>query len=73
MSKLSEILDGYGLEEVPREIAKDTVCQVCMAKWPGKLYTPKSSNLREYARQCDEVRMDCYCRFHVLRHYGDES
>lgn len=72
-----EAKEGYGLEEVPREIAKELVCCMCGVKWPGKLYTdlplPNASTVRLYSQQVDSLIQNCYCRYHAEQMFGSRE
>ncbi len=70
-----ELKNGYGLEEVPRGLRM--ICCMCTRSWPGKLYTNQPighwTTQREYQREIDQIRDNCYCRHHAEQMFAEDT
>lgn len=78
MTKWEKIKEGYGLQKVPPEIAKDICCCYgCCAtgNFPTvHLYTDQSlsyDSIASYSRMVEKVRGSSYCRMHAEKYFGD--
>jgi len=78
MGTFSEIVDGVGLEEVPKQYRRELCCCYCVQSDTGKckLYTPngcgfKWGTLAQIRQGLDAIRHDCYCKHHATMHFRD--
>lgn len=75
-----KIVEGYGLQRIPPEFAKDLCCGYgCCAtgNFPTlHLYTTQSlqyDSVQSLDRMLDRVRQDCWCKMHALRHFQPDG
>lgn len=76
-----EAKEGFGLEELPKELRRDFQCYMCGTNHPGKLYTDRQIELgytdgtmKDYKKKSDarddRLRQNCYCRYHAEQMFG---
>lgn len=74
MASWKDIQEGYGLEEVPRELDFGYQCIFCPIKTrKQKLYTTESLKYSETRKSLDELekrlRKTVMCKYHAKRYY----
>lgn len=77
MSTWSKIRNGWGLQEVPREYARELgCCWSCHELGAGtKLYTDQSlavdGTVNGIQRMLERIRPRTFCKAHALLYFGD--
>jgi len=70
-----EMQDGYGIEEVPKAIAKGMICITCGRETKCKLYTdvslPTAISQDQYRRQVEFVKNRVWCKDHAIEWFKD--
>ena len=70
-----EVIDGFGLQEVPRGLRGGLQCCMCGSNWPGKLWTDRSLENKDGTvagaiKMINGLRSNCYCRYHAESMFG---
>ena len=76
-----EAKEGFGLEELPKELRREFQCAMCGYDSRGKLWTDQAVSIRDtdgtlkdYQRKQraleDLLRSNCYCRYHAESMFG---
>lgn len=71
-----EMKDGYGIGEVPKELAANLVCIMCGRKTRCKLYTDQAepdrvSSTKLYQMKLQEFSKRIWCKDHAIEWFKD--
>jgi hypothetical protein len=73
------VAEGYGIQKVPIELARDLGCPMCGENFRTiHLYTVEpvttsTPTLEAYRQMADNLVGKCYCKLHIHRYYGENN